>query len=138
MGTNGPDLDLWQKTGRKNTAKGGEHRALGSRAEDGFIKKAGALLKWRPPGEGGCQQNSAGIRREKRWTKTSEKYVGQRKDVRTKAREVDADAGLERCHESRDDAGSKSNGGFGHAPQVKKLLPRPTSPRCGAESDGEL
>ncbi|KAG6048713.1 hypothetical protein E4U17_007056, partial [Claviceps sp. LM77 group G4] len=45
---------------------------------------------------------------------------------------------LERCHESRDDAGSKSNGGFGHAPQVKKLLPRPTSPRYGAESDGEL
>ncbi|KAG6237856.1 hypothetical protein E4U25_002317 [Claviceps purpurea] len=101
-----------KRRAEKNTAKGGEHRALGSRAEDGF-KKAGALLKRRPPGEGGYT-----------WDK----------DVETKAWESEeATVG----HESHDDDGSKSNG-FGHAPQVKKLLPRPTSPSCGAKSDGEL
>ncbi|KAG5914612.1 hypothetical protein E4U61_005526 [Claviceps capensis] len=122
MGTYGPGLDLWLKTGRKKHSKGGgEHRALSSRTEDGF-KKAGALLKWRPPGEGGYT-----------WDK----------DVETKAWEVDADAEAgEKSdeatvgHESHDD-GSESNG-FGHAPQVKKLLPRPTSPSCGAKSDREL
>ncbi|KAG6222887.1 hypothetical protein E4U26_005001 [Claviceps purpurea] len=112
-----------KRRAEKNTAKGGEHRALGSRAGDGF-KKAGALLKRRPPGEGGYT-----------WDK----------DVETKAWEVDADAEAgEKSeeatvgHESHDDDGSKSNNGFGHAPQVKKLLPRPTSPSCGAKSDGEL
>ncbi|KAG6297763.1 hypothetical protein E4U45_005400 [Claviceps purpurea] len=122
MGTDGPGLVCGKRRAEKNTAKGGEHRALGSRAEDGF-KKAGALLKRRPPGEGGYT-----------WDK----------DVETKAWEVDADAEAgEKSeeatvgHESHDDDGSKSNG-FGHAPQVKKLLPRPTSPSCGAKSDGEL
>lgn len=78
MGTDGPGLDLLQKTGRKKHSEGRRAQSTGQ-SGGRWIKKAGALLKWRPPGKGGCQQHPAGIRCEKRWNTD----VGQIRGTKT-------------------------------------------------------